>query len=180
MPPVPMAPVMPFRRLHLSCLLRGRNRIRIQQRSGFSTLGRTGQKNKQANNQGAEYCLDVHRRLPSPRLSRLRSAIDLRLLPRFHDGGLIIFCPIARHTEIKSSGGSNYCKRGQRPKYPQQHHHLDEFCLQTPSFNRGSILEVFHDEPAMSCAPNRSKFGRSFQWIRAVLIGVNSARKRTD
>jgi hypothetical protein len=48
----PMAPVMPFRRLHLSCLLRGSNRIRIQQRSRFSTLGRTGQKNKQANNQG--------------------------------------------------------------------------------------------------------------------------------
>jgi hypothetical protein len=84
---MPMAPVMPFRRLHLSCLLRGSNRIRIQQRSGFSTLGRTGQKNKQANNQGAEYYLDVHRRLPPSRLSRLRSAIDLRLLPRYHDVG---------------------------------------------------------------------------------------------
>ena len=154
---MPMAPVMPFRRLHLSCLLRGSNRIRIQQRSGFSTLGRTGQKNKQANNQGAEYCFDVHRRLPPPRLSRLRSAIDLRLLSRFHDAGLVTFCPIAVRTEIKSSGGSNYCKRGQRPKYPQQHHHLDEFCWQTPSFNRGSIQEVFHDEPAMSCAPKSIK-----------------------
>ena len=97
---MPMAPVMPFRRLHLSCLLRGSNRIRIQQRSGFSTLGRTGQKNKQANNQGAEYYLDVHRRLPPPRLSRLRSAIDLRLLPRYHDVGLVTFCPIARRTAI--------------------------------------------------------------------------------
>jgi hypothetical protein len=114
MPPVPMAPGMPIRRLNLSCLLLGSNRIRIQQRSGFSTLGRTGQKNKQATNQDAEYCLDVHRRLPPPRLSRLRSAIDLRLLPRFHDAGLVTFCPIARRTEIKSSG-SNYCKRGQDP-----------------------------------------------------------------
>jgi hypothetical protein len=68
MPQVPAAPVMPIGRLNLSCHFIGSNRIRIQRRSGFSTLGRTGQKNKHANNQDAEYCLDVHRHLPPLRL----------------------------------------------------------------------------------------------------------------
>jgi hypothetical protein len=115
MPPVPTAPVMPIRPLNLSCHLLGSNRIRIQQRPGFSTLGRTGQNNKHANNQDAEYCLDVHRRLPPLRLSTLKNAIDLRLLPRFHDAGSVTFRPVARRIEIKSHG-SNHCKRGQRRK----------------------------------------------------------------
>jgi hypothetical protein len=116
-PPMATAPVMPIRPLNLSCHFLGRNRIRIQQRSGFSTLGRTGPNKKYANNQDAEYCLDVHRRLPP---LDYRGSEVLRLLPRFHDAGLVTFCPITRRTEIKSSG-SSYCKRGQRPEYPQQH-----------------------------------------------------------
>ncbi|MFY9955796.1 hypothetical protein, partial [Bradyrhizobium sp.] len=49
-----------------------------------------------------------------------RGSEVLRLLPRFHDAGLVTFCPIARRTKIKSSG-SSYRKRGQRPEYPLQH-----------------------------------------------------------
>jgi hypothetical protein len=52
MPPVPTAPVMSIRPLSVSCRLLGS--IRIQQGSGFSALGRTGQNNEHANNQGAE------------------------------------------------------------------------------------------------------------------------------
>jgi hypothetical protein len=108
---------MSIRPLDLSCHLPGSNRIRIQQRSGFSTLGRTGENYKHANNQDAGYCLDVHRRLPPLRLSTLKNAIDLRLLPGFHDAGPVTFCPVARSTEIKiKSSGNNHCKRGQRRK----------------------------------------------------------------
>jgi hypothetical protein len=55
---------MPIRPLDLSCRLLGSSRIRIRQRSGFNTSGRTGQNNKPANNQEAEHYLDVHRGLP--------------------------------------------------------------------------------------------------------------------
>jgi hypothetical protein len=64
MPQVPTTPVVPRRRLNLSCLVLGSNRIPIQQGSGFSTLERTGQKNKHANSHDAKHCLNVHRRLP--------------------------------------------------------------------------------------------------------------------
>lgn len=58
---VSTVPVTPIRSLDLSCRLLGSSRIRIQQRSGFNTSGRTGQNNKPANNQNAEHYLDVHR-----------------------------------------------------------------------------------------------------------------------
>jgi hypothetical protein len=50
MPQVPSAPVMGTRRLDLSCHFLSSDHIRIQQRSGFSTFGWTGQKNDHANN----------------------------------------------------------------------------------------------------------------------------------
>jgi hypothetical protein len=70
------APVMPIGPLDLSCRFLGSSRIRIQQRSGFNTLGRTSQSNKPANHQDAEHYLDVHRSSPPPRLSGHRSALD--------------------------------------------------------------------------------------------------------
>jgi hypothetical protein len=73
---VSTVPVMPIGPLDLSCRLLGGSRVRIQQRSGFNTLGRTGQDNKPANNQDAEHYLDVHRSSPPLRLSGLRSALD--------------------------------------------------------------------------------------------------------
>jgi hypothetical protein len=79
MPRVPTAPVIPIRRLNLSCHLLGSNRIRFQQRSGFSTLGRNGQRNKHANNQDAEYCLDSSKIIEAQKCYESWSTLPLPL-----------------------------------------------------------------------------------------------------
>jgi hypothetical protein len=48
---------------------------------------------------------------------------------------LVTFRPIARRPEIKSSG-HNDGERGQRPKYPQRHHRLDD------SVGKPSIADI--------------------------------------
>jgi hypothetical protein len=111
MPQVSTTPVVTRRRLSSASYFHGGSCIGIQRRSDFSSLERTDQKNKHANDQDACYYLNVHRQLPP-----LKLFIELRMLssciPLYRPGHIPSYRPTRKRQKSVAATTSTRSRRG--------------------------------------------------------------------